>query len=92
MLVQHIQQFIIYNISIEEKPLTIKLFNHNVNKIILKFFFRVEMSQRVKILRDIWYIFHKFKPAKKYGLVQFLNHHQYFILLINIHKSGEEMI
>ena len=54
MVVQHIQQFIIiYNTSIEEKPLNIKLFNHNVNKIILKFFLRIEMSQRVKILRDI---------------------------------------
>ena len=67
MVFQHIQQFIIiYNASIEEKPQSIKLFNHNVNKIILKLFLRVEMSQRVKISRDIWYIFHKFKPAKKY--------------------------
>ena len=54
MVFQHIQQFIIiYNASIEEKPQSIKLFNHNVNKIILKLFLRVEMSQRVKISRDI---------------------------------------
>ena len=51
MVVQHIQQFIIiYNTSIEEKPLNIKLFNHNVNKIILKFFQFQNLQLKNKIM------------------------------------------